>query len=466
MLDTPLQRFILWSLIVLAVLAFAVCNRAAHIITAQQSPADNLVVSTLAGTGVKGFGDGPGANAEFSFDRGVSSGISVGSDDIVFVSDTLNHRVRAIATDGTVSTLAGNGQPGFVDGPGNTAEFGVAAHPDWGGPTGLTIAPNGTLYTTDTQNNRVRAISQSGYVSALAGSGGRGRQDGLGTSAQFNFLSSLAVGPDGDIYAADAFQGGELRKITPSGQVTTIAHAASSLCGDIYGAGVAVGPDGSIYTTNRGYENAVCRISPDGHLSLLAGGSQAGYADGPATTAMFSSPEGLAMGPDGSIYVADMGNGMIRRISPAGIVSTVAGIGNGYTDGPASSARFDNPIGVAVSSDGTIYVQELGQRVRKIAPASAYSSLAIPSPPTNLSAAPIDANDILLTWATTSGRIDGIEIYDELNGGLIITLPGNATSYILVGLSSNIEYCVSVTAYNSAGTSDYSTEACATTLTQ
>src|SRR5215213_1970544 len=147
---------------------------------------------------------------------------------------------------------------------------------------------------------------------------------------------------------------------TPVGwkaNVTTIAGDGSPLVlSDPFG--VAVAADGTIYVADAGENNRIRKISPDGSVTTLAGGSE-GFADGAGTTSSFNTPSALALGPDGNLYVADTGNNRIRKITPAGTVSTVAGNGSaGYVDGPAAQAQFNGPIGLAVSKGGDIYVAD------------------------------------------------------------------------------------------------------------
>jgi len=147
---------------------------------------------------------------------------------------------------------------------------------------------------------------------------------------------------------------------TPLGwkaNVTTIAGDGSPLVlSDPFG--VAVAPDGTIYVADAGESNRIRKISPDGNITILAGGNE-GFADGAGVAASFNTPSALALGPDGNLYVADTGNNRIRKITPDGKVSTVAGNGSaGYVDGPAAQAQFNGPIGLAVSVKGDIYVAD------------------------------------------------------------------------------------------------------------
>jgi streptogramin lyase len=231
----------------------------------------------------------------------------------IYVADTLNQRIRVTnPTTGQVTTLAGTGTEGFADGPGNTAQFNY--------PTGVAVAPNGTVYVADQGNHRIRAINPTtGQVTALAGSTA-GFADGPGNTAQFNFPTGVAVAPNGTVYVADQ-ENQRIRAINPTtGQVTTLA------------------------------------------------GSSAGFADGPGNTAQFLYPQGVAVAPNGTVYVGDTGNNRIRAINPTtSRVTTLAGSNRGFADGTGTNAQFDFPYGVAVAPNGTIYVADwFNHRIRKI----------------------------------------------------------------------------------------------------
>ena len=213
---------------------------------------------------------------------------------------------------GNVTTLAGNGTRGFADGPGNTAQF--------NDPTGVAVAAGGTVYVADLSNHRIRAINPTtGQVTTLAG-GTPGFADGTGDTAQFDFSFGVAVAQNGTVYVADS---NRIRAINPTTRVVT----------------------------------------------TLAGSGTDGFADGPGTTAQFGSPYGVAVAAGGTVYVADVSNNRIRAINPTtSRVSTLAGSGTeGFADGTGTNAQFNRPYGVAVAPNGTIYVADTdNHRIRKI----------------------------------------------------------------------------------------------------
>ncbi len=228
-----------------------------------QSPAQQYAysVTTAAGAvGVAGSKDASGTSAHFRNPQG----IAIGKNGIIYIADTSNHTIRALAN-GSVTTLAGlAGTVGPVDGVGNLARF--------SSPMGLATDAAGVLYVADTGNNTVRKVASDGTVTTLAGSAGwMGAVDGTGATARFFAPKALAVDASGNIYVADTANQ-LIRKVTPSGVVTTLAG--------------------------------------------LSG--QAGMQDGTGTQAQFSSPAGIAVGSDGNIYVADTGNSSVREVTPAG----------------------------------------------------------------------------------------------------------------------------------------------------
>jgi sugar lactone lactonase YvrE len=327
------------------------------------------VVSTLAGSGAEGFADGAGTVASFREPRGVV----VDSSGHVYVADSLNHAIRKISPSGVVSTLAG-GTYGFADGAGRVASF--------SNPAGVAVDSSGHAYVADMENHTIRKISPSGVVSTLAG-GTYGFADGAGAAASFNWPDGVAVDGSGHVYVADR-KNRAIRKISPGGMVRTLAGgsygfadgtgAAASFSGP---SGVAVDGSGHVYVADE-YNNVIRKISPSGVVSTLAGSGARGFADGTGAAASFSWPSGVSVDSDGHVYVADTYNHVVRKISPSGVVSTFAGSGSrGSADGAGTAASFNWPSGVAVDSSGHVYVADAGNHViRKISPTGLVSTLA------------------------------------------------------------------------------------------
>ncbi|MBU6429337.1 MAG: SMP-30/gluconolactonase/LRE family protein, partial [Cyanobacteria bacterium REEB65] len=328
------------------------------------------MVSTLAGNGSEGYADGPGRSAEFNNPHG----IAVAPDGTVYVADTFNQRIRKIQPDGIVSTLAGDGQAGVaIDAQGSRAQF--------QNPLGLALGHDGSLWVADMSNNRIRAIDPiGGGVLTVAGGGGGcwngyGYRDGSDLSAAFHNPNWLAWTPDG-LLVVD-FTNNSIRRIGfHAGEgVTTFVGSGLDACSGAAGPstpldgpnGIAVAHDGTVYVAETN-QNRIVAFDSAGTERIVAGDSQAGYADGKGDAARFDQPMGLAVGPAGNLFVADQGNNRIREITPDGIVSTLAGDGQpGYRDGLGAVAEFNRPESVAVGSDGKVYVTDrYNNRIRVI----------------------------------------------------------------------------------------------------
>ena len=318
-----------------------------------------VTVSTLAGSGASGYTDGTGTSAQFSYPNGVA----VDGAGNVYVADQVNNRIRKITTSGVVSTLAGSSQ-GYADGTGTSAQF--------DNPFGVAVDGAGNVYVADYNNHSIRKITTSGVVSTLAGSGTSGYADGTGTSAQFNSPIGVAVDGAGNVYVADE-NNHRIRKITTSGVVSTLAGSTSGYTDGTgtsaqfkYPNGVAVDGAGNVYVADLS-NHRIRKITASGVVSTLAG-SASGYADGTGTSAQFSYPTGVAVDGAGNVYVADRNNHGIRKITASGVVSTLAGGAKaGYTDGTGTSAKFKYPSGVAVDGAGNVYVGDyFNHRIRKI----------------------------------------------------------------------------------------------------
>jgi sugar lactone lactonase YvrE len=267
------------------------------------------VVSTYAGSGTATFADGMGSSASFNHPVGVATD-AMGN---VYVADEYNNRVRKIAPDGMVTTLAGSGSAGFVNGTGTGASF--------YNPHGVAVDESGNVYVADRGNHCVRKITSGGVVTTLAGNGAAGLVDGVGSSARLNDPTCICLDPFGNVIVADLGTH-TLRKITMGGVVTT-----------------------------------------------LAGAGTYGYVDATGTAAKFHQPIGVTSDASGNIYVADADNHAIRKVTPAGVVTTLVGKGgtSGYLDGDGAVALLNYPGGLDINNEGDlVYVCSSNQRVRKV----------------------------------------------------------------------------------------------------
>ncbi|MDR0181686.1 virginiamycin B lyase family protein [Lysobacter arvi] len=250
-------------------------------------------VSTFAGS-IEGFVDGVGAAAAFD----TPSGLAFDRDGNLYVADTGNHAIRRITPQGTVTTLAGDGTPGFVDGPG--------AHARFDGPTGVAVGPDGRVYVADTYNDRIRVISRDGVVSTLAGGDRPGDVDGPGEQARFDTPTAVAVDAMNRVHVAD-LRNNAIRRITPTGEVTTLARA---MPGDEHPPvhrplSLAIAHDGVLYVGEM-YRGLV-QFARDGSAHPITGQTQA---------QRLSRPSGLAVAEDGTLLLADAGAYRVHRVRP------------------------------------------------------------------------------------------------------------------------------------------------------
>ena len=306
-------------------------------------------VSTVAGSGTAGFKDGDATSAQFNMRYGIAKD-NLGN---IYIADGSNNSIRKITADGSVKTLAGSGVIGAANGTGNEAQFYF--------PQGLVVDAAGNVYVADTFNNKIRKVTADGVVSTIAGTGNAGNVDGDGPSAQFNAPSGLAFDASGNLLVTD-FNNGTIRKITTAGNVKTLPGIAR-LSGP---QGIAVDATGNIYVAESG-AHVVRKIAPGGILTTLAGAYGGGFADGRGEDARFFDPEGVTIDGAGNLYVADLGNNRIRKITPAGMVTTVAGGGPGFANGTGPNARFYAPSDITIDAAGNLFVMDVNNHVvRKI----------------------------------------------------------------------------------------------------
>jgi sugar lactone lactonase YvrE len=320
-----------------------------------------VTVTTIAGNEFAGFADGTGSAAKFNN----PVGIAVDGQGIVYVTDELNQRVRKITTGGIVTTFAGSAQQGINDGTGSAAQF--------YNPQGIASDAQGNLVVVDSRSFLIRKVTPGAVVTTLAGNIVLGFTDGTGSAAQFRTPTGAALDAQGNVYVAD-WSNHAIRKITPGGVVTTLAGNGTPGFADGTGGaarfnypyGLTVDGQGNVFVADE-QNHSIRKITPAGVVTTVAGNGTIGFVNGNASNARFSFPSGLAIDGQGNMYVADRGNHSIRKITPAGVVSTLAGTTQGFADGDAGTAKFNQPYGLALDVQGNIFVADyLNFRIRKI----------------------------------------------------------------------------------------------------
>jgi sugar lactone lactonase YvrE len=314
--------------------------------------------------------------------------IAVGPDGTRYYSDVRHHRVMKVAADGTGSVLAGTGEYGFG------GDGGDATHAELAAPTGVDVGPDGSVYVADSGNDRVRKIDRSGVITTVAGNGqqtedGSVRGDGGPATEAIVNPVDVAVAADGSLFVADGATS-RIRRVAPDGKISTFAGGGDRYLEESDGhpaaeahffepSAVAVGPGGSVYLLDRGVDvvhPAVRMIDRNGIVRTVVGDasrdSDSGFGGdgGPAKGAGLNNPQDIALGPDGTLYIADTYNARIRAVSPAGVIKTVAGTGRPADTGDgaaATDAAVNEPQTIDVDAAGALHLINLpGDRIRKI----------------------------------------------------------------------------------------------------
>jgi NHL repeat-containing protein len=329
------------------------------------------LISTIAGTGTQGFSGNGGSAIAAQLDT--PKDVVQLPNGAYLIADTYNHRVRQVSTSGQISTVAGTGVASY-NGDGIAATAAKLNEPH-----GVAPAPGGGFLIADSMNNRVRKVSASGTITTVAGKGWPGftGDGGAATAAKLNRPMGVAPTADGGFLIAD-HDNFRIRKVSASGVITTVAgngiESASGDGGPATAAGfhaedVAATADGGFLIAD--WDNhRVRRVSPSGQISTVAGTGSSGFSGdgGPATAAQLDEPAGVTATPDGGFLVADHNNHRIRRVSPAGTITTVAGTGFAGFDGDgvaATSAGLEDPIAVNMTGTGGFVIADSGNhRIR------------------------------------------------------------------------------------------------------
>jgi len=411
-------------------------------------------VSTFAGmAGVVGSNNGQAATASFNNPHGVASDLQGN----VYVADRYGHKIRKITPAGIVSTFAGSSSPGFNNGPGATASFNE--------PWSLACDNAGNVYVADAKNYAIRKITPLGIVSTVAGTGSFGVTNGPVSTAQFGFPSGVAVSPNGaKVYVCDRMTH-TIREIS-GGNVITLAGTAFS-AGSIDGSGAAARFDhpysialdiqGNVFVADE-WNNKVRRVSPSGVVTTFAGSGMPGSTNGSAASASFNGPWGITTSPNGDIYVSEGNNFLIRKITPAGIVSTFAGQDGipGFANGPVLQATFNGVSSIWNDvNSGTIYLCDpYSQLVRQIAAAGPPPLVISSNSPNNT----ICSGGSITIQATPSN----LNSYSFFDGATL--LGTNSTGTITINNFIQGAHNITCTGVNSQGQSSNSNTLIVTVL--
>ncbi len=337
-------------------------------------------VSTHAGDGAPGVVDHPsGSHAQFADPFGVAAD-AAGN---IYVADGgASNRIRKIAPDGSVSTLAGD-REGYADGAGAGASFHT--------PSGLAIDREGNLYVADTGNNRIRKVTPAGIVTTIAGDGTAGFRDGPGGSAQFDGPVGVSVDASGQVYVADTYND-RIRVVSASGEVRTLAGGdrPGYVDGDGRGGalfdtpcGVAVSAGGDIYVADTGNDR-LRKVGADAQVSTV------GLYTPEGAEIFIGGPVGMVTTRDGFLYFTEQERGIVWQLGPDGRTRLIAGVGTGFADGDgASVARMNQPAGLTLDREGRLYVADgVNYLVRKLAPADTAPTPDAATPPVTSAQAP------------------------------------------------------------------------------
>jgi sugar lactone lactonase YvrE len=332
------------------------------------------IITTVAGNGEQGFGGDSGPALAALLYRPLGVEIDIAGN--LYIADTYNHRIRKVETDGRITSIAGTWEQGF-SGDGGPATSAALAN-----PSGIAFDADGNLYIADRGNNRIRKVTPAGIITTVAGNGTQGfsGDGGIATAAELNSPFGVKVDAQGNLYIADTFNN-RIRKVTRAGFISTVAGGVTGGFGGDGGAatsallsapfGVDVDPGGTLYIADT-FNNRIRRVSPEGIITTLAGIGTQGFSGdgGPATSAELYDPSSVEIDVSGNILLTDTLNNRVRMITPEGVITTIAGVEeSGYSGdgGPATSAKLNGPVGIASHLLGSLHIADTGNnRIRKV----------------------------------------------------------------------------------------------------
>lgn len=314
-------------------------------------------VSTFAGSSaVQAPQDGTGLGARFC----MIQMMTYGNDGNLYLADDGNSTIRKVTLSGVVTTIAGTQSAGVVDGTGTNARL--------NGPHAIVLdRTTGNFYVSDFYGAAIRKVTPAGVVTTVAGNGTAGYVNETGGNARFNHPAGMVIDAAGNLYVCDNHNHA-IRRITPAGVVTTFAGNGTAGHVDANGAsarfhgpeGMAIDAVGNLFVTDFA-GHCIRKVTPSGDVSTVAGTyGTAGTADGAASVAKFSSPHGVAVDPSGNLYVTDFGNVRVRKVSSSGVVTTIAGGGPVGVNGLGTQAGFSGPRHPYLTPDGILYIGDNG----------------------------------------------------------------------------------------------------------
>ena len=423
-------------------------------------------IHTIAGTGKPGHSGDGGRAVEAQLDFPV--GVAVDHAGNLYIADFFSQRIRRVDTARTISTIAGIGEPGFRGDDGPAVEAQLAF------PSGVAVNRDGNVYITDTGNHRLRRIDSQGTITTIAGTGeeGYGEDGGPAVEAQLVNPKGVAVDDSGNLYFG-GYINYEIRRVDTTGTISSVA--GSNETDDGQGGeyrhsrdrGLAVDGSGNVFIANID-NNYVRRVDTTGTVSVIAGTGEPGYGGdgGPAVAAQLNFPAGVALDRAGNLYIADTGNHRIRRVDTSGTITTIAGTGRpgyGGDGGPAVEAQLASPFALAVDSSDNLYFVDLGNyRIRVLTQAPPLS------PPTKVMVTAASYNGVDLAWQDNSDgetgfmvqrRVDGSDQWAESG-----TAAANATMFSDSGLEPTTTYHYRVRAFNIIQSSAFSNQVRVRTL--
>jgi sugar lactone lactonase YvrE len=406
------------------------------------------IISTYAGDGETTYSGDGGPAALAQFDNPNSAQVDPAGN--VYVADSANCRIRKVSATGAISTVAGNGTCGYSGdgGPATAAELNY--------PSDVALDSQGNLYIADTDNFVVRRISAGGTISTFAGNGtyGYSGDGGPAAGAQFAAIYALALDSIGDVYISDP-SNSAVRMVSASGMVSTVPGPIPTPTTVYDPTGLALDSTGNLYVTDTA-NGAVLKISTGGTISTIAGTGCCGYSGdgGPATAAALNYPSRIAFDPAGNLLIADSFNNVIRRISGNGIISTIAGSGiAGYSGdgGLATGAQLSTPYGITLGQNGTIYIEDSNNNsIRELTPCPQLSTTSAFADSTaqtlNIGIAVAPA----CQWSTSNLPSWVVSASPAGSGTLAVTLQANTTAADRTGTISVNGFNLTITQQSTA----------------